>query len=217
MVGGGTVPCGTGLTSGDLVMNHLASGAAAAIAAAMIGSHALAGLPPLTLGRMLDVGVSITGSSRTFSYDGSWFDRERDLIEHSVDPVGRIPGGYLNAASAGKHDLLEFGWLSQYGAKYAAGSGTLTVRLLVAARVAEVLEHSSDVGFFDGGRELTVGTELMPGVHKIAWSLAGTGPSQSYGGGLRLEAAIATVPLPGAAPAAGFLLAIGLGRRRRRA
>ena len=55
------------------------------------------------------------------------------------------------------------------------------------------------------------------GVHKIAWSLAGTGPSQSYGGGLRLEAVIAAVPLPGAAPAAGILLAIGLGRRRRRA
>lgn len=198
-------------------MNHLASGAAGAIATAMLGSPSFAGLPPLTLGRMLDVGVSISGSSRTFSYDGSWFDSERDLIEHTVDPVGRNPGGFMKAASAGKHDLLEFGWTSPFGAKYASGHGTLTVRLLVAARVAEILERSSEVGFFDGGRELTVGTELTPGVHKIAWSLAGTGPSPSYGGGLRLEAAIAAVPLPGAAPAAGFLLAIGLRPRRRRA
>lgn len=199
-------------------MNHLASGAAGAIAAAILGSHALAGLPPLTLGRVLDVGVSITGSSRNFSFDGSWFDRERDLVEHTVDPVGRIPGGYLHAAAAAtRGDLLAFGWLGGYEAKYAFGAGTLTMRLLRPARVAEVLATSSTIRFLDGGRELTLGTDLPAGLHKIAWSLSGTEPSRAYGGGLRLEALPAAVPLPGAAAASGFLLAIGLGRRRRRA
>ena len=198
-------------------MNRFATGAAGAIAAAMSVHIAAASLEPLTFTRILDVEVSITaGWSRTFAYDGGWFDSERSLVDHAVDPIGRVPGGFVQASGGVDGDLIRFGWTSPVGAKYASGRGSIALRLLAAARVAEIFADSSLVAFTAGGRPIDAGILLEPGVHRIAWTLSGPAPSQTYGGGLRLVAASAAVPLPHAAAAGALLLAGSLGRRRRR-
>lgn len=197
-------------------MNRFAFGAAGAIAAALSMDLATAALKPLTFSRILELEVAITGShARTFSYDGTWFDGERSLVEHATAPIGRAPGGFVEAFGAGESDLVQFGWTSPVAAKFARGSGTLAVRLLATARVEEVLADSATVMFTAGGRTIDAGLLLDPGIHRISWSLVGTAPSHAYGGGLRLVAASSSVPLPGAAPAAALLLATGLRRRRR--
>jgi hypothetical protein len=203
---------------GNLAMNRFASGAAGAIAAAMSTAFASAALEPMSLARILDLEVSITaGWSRTFAYDGGWFDAERSLVDHAVSPVGRAPGGFVQAFGSSDGDLIRFGWTSPVGAKYASGSGTLFLRLLVETCVAETFADSASVSFLSGGRPIDAGTMLDPGLHRIAWTLTGPSPSGDYGGGLRLVAASSAVPLPGAVPAAALLLAGGLPRRRRRA
>jgi hypothetical protein len=198
-------------------MNRFASGAAGAIAAAISATIASASLEPMSLTRILDLEVGITaGFSRTFAYDGGWFDSERSLVDHAVEPVGRAPGGFVQASGSADGDLIRFGWTSPVGAKYASGRGSIALRLLAEARVAEIFADSSLVSFTAGGRPIDAGILLEPGVHRIAWTLSGPAPSQNYGGGLRLVAASAAVPLPHAAAAGALLLAGRLGRRRRR-
>jgi hypothetical protein len=199
-------------------MNRFLSGAAGAIVAAAWMSVAHAGLEPLTLSRILELEVSITAShARTFAWAGDWRDAERSLVDDSKDPIGRAPGGFVQAFGAPDGDLVRFGWVSPVAGKFARGQGTLILRLLAAARIEEVLADSAIVSFTAGGRTIAAGTLLDRGIHRISWSLDGTAPSEAYGGGLRLVAASSTVPLPAALPAAALLLGGSLRRRRRAA
>ena len=145
----------------------------------------------------------------------------KTLKETSGLDIFNIGGDATSVTIAGKMksgDIINVeGLASEYRASASGRTITLKSDTQTIKFQLDGTNGAASIRFLDGGRELTLGTQLPAGLHKIAWSLTGTGPSQAYGGGLRLEAVIAAVPLPGAAPAAGILLAIGLGRRRRRA
>lgn len=198
-------------------MDRFRSGAAGAIAAAMSINVAGAALEPLSLARVLEFEVSITAShARSFAHGGGWFDAERSLVDHTRTPVGRAPGGFVQAFGSPEGDLFHFGWTSPVRGKSARGEGTLVLRLITAARIEEVRSDSALVTFTSGGRTLAEGFRFDPGLHRIAWSLIGPAPSEAFGGGLRLVAASSPLPPPAALPAAVAMLAGSLRPRRRR-
>jgi len=193
--------------------------------AALAGALAIA-IAPFTLAdgdlqwvRLVHLELSITGgTSRTFSYETTLLDGDVGFLSVAETPVLRTPGGWVEVGEEAGLDTVRFAWWGETAAKFANGSGSFSIRVLEAVRVAELLADNATVNYFLGEGDLVVGQVLAVGVHEISWTLSGPAGAYVFGGGVRFETApAATVPVP----AAGLLAALGFGglgvaRARRR-